>query len=103
MTVAEYLEGFSVEGLVLAGASLCLFLIVVGLHVKNMRWMREMAQNQASTDSRLRIEKLISSVEKMTTAEKKIATTRARPLNKGRKVVSASRSAKPPVPRRRAR
>lgn len=103
MTVAEYLESFSVESLVLAVASLCLLAIVVGLHIRNMRWVREMSSSQAATEARLRIEKLIASVEGMTSAKKTTAFTRAKPVNKGRKVVSAARTAKPSFPRRGAR
>tara|TARA_R110000868_G_scaffold293209_4_gene553719 strand:- start:711 stop:1019 length:309 start_codon:yes stop_codon:yes gene_type:complete len=102
MTVAEYLEGFSVESLVLAGGIFGLFLIVVGLHIRNVRWVRMMASGEASVAARVRIEKLITSVEKMT-ASPKTVSKKARPLNKGRKFVPAARTVRAPVRQRRAR
>ena len=101
MTVAEYLEGFSVESLVLAGGIFGLFLIVVGLHIRNIRWVRMMANGEAAVAARVRIERLISSVEKMT-AEPKSVSKKARPLNKGRKYVPAARTVKTPARQRRA-
>tara|TARA_R110000868_G_scaffold877_18_gene6668 strand:+ start:5515 stop:5823 length:309 start_codon:yes stop_codon:yes gene_type:complete len=102
MTVAEYLEGFSVESLVLASGIFGLFLIVIGLHVRNIRWVRAMASSEASVAARIRIEKLISSVEKMTTPTKSVSK-KARPLNKGRKFVPAARTVKTVTGKRHAR
>lgn len=102
MTVAEYLEGFSVESLVLAVGIFGLFLILIGLQIRNTRWMRSIANGEASMAARVRIEKLITSVEKMT-ASPKTVSKRAKPLNKGRKFVPAARTSKTGPRERRAR
>ena len=60
MTIAKYLESFSVESLGLAAGLFALFLIVIILQVRNTRWVRALTQNQASREAKQRIEKLIS-------------------------------------------
>lgn len=102
MTIAEYLESFSVESLGLAAGLLGLFLIVVVLHIRNGRWVRDLTYKQNTSEAKQRIEKLINSVEKMT-ANPKTVSKKARPLNKGRKFVSALRTTKAVEPRRKRR
>jgi len=101
MTVANYFESLSIESLMLLIGFCLLMAIVVGLHVRNLRWVRELTTAQASDDARKRIETLLSKVEKLTD-KPKITAVRARPLNKGRKFVPAARTVKVPVPLRRS-
>ncbi|MES1990950.1 MAG: hypothetical protein V4441_08365 [Pseudomonadota bacterium] len=102
MTIAKYLESFSVESFGLTVGLIALFLIVIMLQVRNTRWVRDITQNQASREAKQRLEKLISSVEKMTSSPKSVSK-RVRPLNKGRKVVSSLRAPKAITPRRKHR
>ena len=102
MTIAEYFESLSIESLILLIGFCGLMAIVIGLHVRNLRWVREINNAQASTEARKRIETLIAKVEKLA-AKPDTATTRAKPLNKGRKFVPAARTAKASMPVRRAR
>ncbi|MGV8996028.1 MAG: hypothetical protein ACOH12_03670 [Parvibaculaceae bacterium] len=102
MTIAEYLKSLSVESLVLATGLLGLFLIVILLQIRNTRWVSGLSQNQASREAKQRIERLISSVEKLTASPKSVSK-RARPMNKGRKFVSALRAPKAIAPRKNKR
>lgn len=102
MTVAAYFENLSIEGLFLLSGMIGLLVIILGLHFRNIRWMRQIAANQASLEARARIERLIASVEQL--AEKPKSTTiRARPINKKPKFVPAARTSKPAIPYIRAR
>lgn len=102
MTIADYFKSLSIESLILLLGFCGLMAIVIGLHVQNLRWVRELNNAQASTEARKRIETLISKVEKL--ADKpSVGTTRAKPLNKGRKFVPAARTRQTSVPVRRAR
>jgi len=103
MTVAEYFESLSVESLMLLIGFIGLMAIVIGLHVRNLRWVREMSSAQASAEARSRIDNLLTKVEKLTDGKPKMAITRSRPLNKGRKFVPAARTTQKPAPQRRAR
>ena len=103
MTVAEYFESLSVESLMLLIGFIGLMAIVIGLHVRNLRWVREMSSAQASAEARSRIDTLLTKVEKLADNKPKMAVTRSRPLNKGRKFVPAARTIQKPVPQRRAR
>ena len=102
MTVAEYIASLSIEtlGLMIAGAALTLLVII--LHVKNLRMMREVAASQANLDTKSRIDRLIASVERMNKSGERAQPVRAIPLNKSRKFVPAVRSAKSFKPRKRA-
>lgn len=103
MTVAQYFESLSVESLSLLIGFCGLMAIVIGLHVRNLRWVREMSSAQASAEARNRIDTLLTKVEKLADGKPKLAATRSRPLNKGRKFVPAARTTQKPVPQRRAR
>ena len=103
MTVAEYFESLSVESLMLLIGFIGLMAIVIGLHVRNLRWVREMSSAQASAEARNRIDTLLTKVEKLANSKPNIAATRSRPLNKGRKFVPAARTTLKPIPQRRAR
>jgi hypothetical protein len=102
MTVAAVLQSLSLESAILLLGGLALLLIVVGLHIRNIRWVQRMASSEASMAAKERIEKLIDAVEKMSSSGPKRMANH-RPLGKGRKRISAARSAKPSVPLRRAR
>ena len=93
MTIAEYFEGLSLEGLVLAGGIFSLFLILLALHIRNGRRWRSIADSEASAAARIRVEKLIAAIEKMT-ASPKTVSKRAKPLNKGRKFIPTARATK---------
>ncbi|MFZ3034516.1 MAG: hypothetical protein WA138_10955 [Parvibaculum sp.] len=102
MTIAEYFESLSVESLILLLGFCGLMAIVIGLHVRNLRWVREINNAQASTEARKRIETLISKVEKL--AEKPNGgANRAKPVGKGRKFVPAARTTKTSIPVLRSR
>ena len=91
MTIAEYFESLSVESLMLLVGFCGLMAIVVGLHVRNLRWVREINNAQASTEAKTRIETLIAKIEKLAADKPRIDVSRARPVNKGRKFVPAAR------------
>lgn len=94
MTVATYFEGLSMENLFLLFGMSGLMMIVIGLQVRNIRWMRKLKNNQASAEARARIEKLIAGVESMM-ERPKMPIGRARPINRGPKFVPAVRATKP--------
>lgn len=103
MTVAAVLQSLSVESSILLLGGIVLLLIVVGLHIRNIRWVQRIASSEASVEAKARIEKLIQAVESMSSGGAKRVAANPRPLGKGRKRIPAVRSAKPVPGMRRSR
>lgn len=103
MSAAEFLQSLPVETATLLLGLALLLAIVVVLHVRNIRWMRNLATREETSAARARVEKLLKAVERLSGAGKGAqAMTRNRPL-KGGKRVPAIRSAKPQGAIRRTR
>lgn len=102
MTVASYFEALSIESLFLVFGMIGLMAIITGLHFRNIRRMHGLRNSQAAAETRARIEKLITGVEKMMERPKPTAG-RARPVNSGPKFVPAARATKPSTPYIRSR
>jgi hypothetical protein len=103
MSVAAVLQNLSIENASLLLGGLVLFAVIIGLHVRNIRWVQRLANSEASMEAKARIEKLINAVEKLSSGPQRKAAANPRPVGKGRKAVPAIRSARPSVPLRRAR
>jgi hypothetical protein len=103
MSVAAVLQSLSIESAFLLLGGLALLAVVIGLHVRNIRWVQRLANSDASREAKARIEKLIDAVEKLSAGSPKPTATSHRPASKGRKRVPAARSMKPPATIRRAR
>ncbi len=102
MSVAAVLQSLTIDSAILLLGGLALLLIVVGLHLRNIRWVRNLANSEASKEAKARIEKLIDAVEQMSSSAPKRMAANQRPLGKGRKRVPAVRSGKPIISRRRS-
>lgn len=103
MTIAAALQSLTIESAFLLAGGLALLLIVVTLHMRNIRWLRRLANSDASAAAKSRIEKLIQAVEQMSSGPQNRVAVNQRPLGKGRKHVSAARSGRPIVAARRTR
>jgi hypothetical protein len=95
MSVATVLQSLSVESAILLLGGTALLLIIVGLQIRNVRWVARLANSEASVEAKTRIEKLIRAVEAMSSGAPKNAGTTNRPV-KGRKHIPAIRSGKAP-------
>jgi hypothetical protein len=102
MSVAAVLQSLSIESAILLLGGTALLLIIIGLQIKNARWVARLANNEASLEAKTRIEKLIRAVEAMSSGGPKQAGASNRPI-KGRKRVPAMRSGKTPEAAIRAR
>jgi hypothetical protein len=105
MLTAKFLQSMTMESAILLIGSALLFAILVALHIKNIRWVRDMANSEASLQAKNRVEKLLQAVERMS-AGSGAGKSRAalnRPIGKGAKRVPAVRTGKPQAAYRRAR
>jgi hypothetical protein len=105
MLVANFLKSLTVESATLIIGAFLLFLILVSLQIRNIRWLRDMANRESSMQARNRVEKLLQAVERMSAGSKSGKSRAAlnRPLSKGAKRVPAVRTAKLQPAYRRAR
>ncbi|HEX7776878.1 MAG TPA: hypothetical protein VF449_10170 [Parvibaculum sp.] len=105
MLTAKFLQSMTMESAILLIGSALLFAILVALHIKNIRWVRDMASNEASMQARNRVEKLLQAVERMSAGagagKSRVALNR--PVGKGSKRIPAVRTGKPQAAYRRAR
>ncbi|MCE9649288.1 MAG: hypothetical protein K8R18_06645 [Parvibaculum sp.] len=97
MSVAAVLQSLSVESAILLLGGAALLLIIIGLQIRNVRWVARLANSEASVEAKTRIEKLIRAVEAMSSGSPKKTGASNRPVGKGRKHIPAIRSGKTPV------
>lgn len=102
MSVVTYLQSLSVESALLLLGSVLLFALLVTLQVRNTRWVRRMESLEESMAARVRVEKLLTAVERMSSGRGKDRAASNRPVAKSSaRKVPAIRTPKPSY--RRAR
>lgn len=104
MSAAEFLLSLSAESLALLSGVALLLAIVVALQIRNTRWLRQLATMEEALAAKVRVERLLKAVERLSSGGASVSATarRNRPLDKGKRV-PAIRSATARSTTRRAR
>ncbi len=105
MLTAKFLQSMTMESALLLIGSALLFAILVTLHIRNIRWVRDVTNSEASMQAKVRVEKLLQAVERLSAGEGAGKSRMAlnRPVGKGSKRIPAVRTGKPQAAYRRAR